>query len=183
MLFNTSSPFLQHHSPSRYRDHHITSCCCAIATIPLFFLLRSHHAAIHSVAFQLPASEYIKDVDPRFAEPLRLNTMPPPPPPRTTRPRATMTPRHNILSLLSPPVDDGPFAAVPLRGSDAVAGGLPSTLRIARSSTASAATAITGAEETPAVPPIPMIVRAGLQLLNILPRELVLNTFVTHSLL
>ena len=86
----------------------------ATAAIPLFFL-RSRHAAIHSMAFQLPTGEYIKDVDPRFAEPLRFNTMPPPPP-RTTGPRATTTPRRNILSLLQPPSTTVPSLPCRSRG-------------------------------------------------------------------
>ena len=107
LFFNTTVP-------PPYRDHHIPSCCCHCYYSSLFFLSRSRHAAIHSMAFQLPAGEYIEDVNPRFAEPLRFNTMPPPP--RTTRPWATTTPCRNTLSLLPPPVDDGPWLPCRSRG-------------------------------------------------------------------
>ena len=111
-------------APSRHRDHHILSYCYHCYYSSLFFLSRSRHADTHSMAFQLPAGEHIEDVGPRSAEPLKLNTTPPPPS-RITRPRATTTPRRIILSLLSPPVDDGPLAAVPLPGSDVMASGPP----------------------------------------------------------
>ena len=136
-LFNTTAP-------SQYRDHHIPSCCCHSS-----FLLKKPPRCHPQHGFPAPHRRVYQRRRPALCRALEVqhhasasssN--------HRTAGDDDSWPQHPFPAAA--PVDDGPFAAVPLPGSDVVAVGPPSAPRVARSSTTPAVTIITGAEETPA---------------------------------